>query len=76
MASALPIIRMTIDGSQLLRISKRYNVHISVQPDPLSIRIEGYANSIATIEALFDEQRKVGIHRSFNVLETHSSRSP
>ncbi|KAL5535583.1 hypothetical protein ACEPAF_3677 [Sanghuangporus sanghuang] len=63
------------DGSELLQISKTYNVHISVKPDPLSIRIEGFRGSIKKIEALVVERRKSIVEEKMD-LPTGEALSP
>ncbi|KAI5124632.1 hypothetical protein M0805_004241 [Coniferiporia weirii] len=63
------------DGSELLQISTDYNVHISVTPNPLSIRIEGFKKSLEKLESLISERRKAIVEEIVE-LPTRSPLSP
>ncbi|KAI9457724.1 hypothetical protein F5148DRAFT_340325 [Russula earlei] len=46
------------DGSDLFQLSKKYNVHISVKPNPLSIYLEGSREAVRAMENYVGSVRK------------------
>ena len=47
-----------LDGSDLSELSKKYNIHISVKPKPLSIYLEGSRESVREVEIYVDGVKK------------------
>jgi len=48
-----------LDGSDLSELSKKYNIHISVKPNPLAIYLEGSRDSVREAEIYVDGVKKV-----------------
>ena len=40
-----------IDGTNLLNLSKSYNVHVALLSNPLSLRVEGFNGALNRFEA-------------------------
>ena len=48
-----------LDGSDFSELSKKYNIHISVKPNPLAIYLEGSRGSVREAERYVDGVKKV-----------------
>lgn len=57
------------DGADLLALSKEFNVHIALAPDPLALRIEGVINSLRAITERITLLKLV--RRFANILKRH-----
>jgi len=53
------LLNAILDGSDLLQLSRKFNVHISVKPNPLAIYLEGSRESVEAVERYVDDVRKV-----------------
>lgn len=51
-----------IDGSDLLNISKNYNVHVTLLSNPLSLQVEGLNGALNQFEAYFKNFKSVCWH--------------
>lgn len=58
LASSELFILLGKDGSDLLQLSRRYNVHISVKRNPLAIYLEGSRESVEAVEKYVGDVRK------------------
>ena len=51
-----------LDGSDLLNISKNYNVHVALLSSPLSLRVEGLNGALDQFEAYLKDFNSVCWH--------------
>jgi hypothetical protein len=54
------LLTLLLDGSDLSQLSRQYNAHISVKPNPLAVYLEGSRESVRELEAYIDGVKKVG----------------
>jgi len=69
----LCLLTPVLDGSDLAQLSRKYNVHISVKPNPLAIYLEGSRESVREAERYVDGVRKAGYLSVFMFTYTHRS---
>lgn len=58
-SSKTRLLTPILDGSDLSELSKKYNIHISVKPNPLAIYLEGSRDSVREAESYVDGVKKV-----------------
>ncbi|KAI0257609.1 hypothetical protein BJV78DRAFT_1116296 [Lactifluus subvellereus] len=46
------------DGSDLFQLSRKYNIHVSVKPNPLAVYLEGSRESVRVAKTYIDSVRK------------------
>ena len=54
----LCVLTPLLDGSDLSQLSRKYNVHVSVKPNPLAIYLEGSRGSVRDVETYVDGVKK------------------
>jgi hypothetical protein len=52
------LLTLLLDGSDLSQLSRKYNVHVSVKPNPLAIYLEGSRESVREAETYVNGVKK------------------
>lgn len=50
LSAGLVLLSVRTDGEELLRLTMRFKVHISLKPEPLSLRAEGVRSALRALE--------------------------